>query len=142
LAALFGLATTAVQANGIAALVQPQSGSPVTVVGCNGSLEYVNSGYGTSFYRLVTNAEFKNTSAKTAVAVLIRFQLENAFGDVLGQIFGQSSGQFSSGIEIDGQKWTGTYIWPGLSVIRCSVNRVLFSDGTTWKDSNASPPSS
>jgi hypothetical protein len=128
------------KANEIATYVEPQTGAPVEVLGCNAGLQYVNSGYGTSFYRLNMYAQFENTSSKIAVAVLIRFQLENAFGDVLDNRFGQTSGKFSPETEIDGNKWSDTDIWAGLGAVRCSVSRVLFDDGSTWHDANTPLP--
>ncbi len=140
-AALFLIAGLAVaEANGIATYVEPQPNAPVQVLGCNAGLQYVNSGYGTSFYRLNMFAQFKNASSKVAVAVLIRFQLENSFGDVLDNQFGQSAGKFSPDVEIDGNKWTNTDIWAGLGAVRCSVSRVLFDDGSTWRDTDAPAP--
>lgn len=134
------IATPAAEANGIATYAKPQPASPVQVIGCNAGLQYVDSGYGTDFYRLNMHAQFKNKSSKVAVAVLIRFQLEDAFGDVLDRRFGQTSGKFSPGIEIDGNKWSDTDIWAGLETVRCAVSRVLFADGSTWHDSGAPSP--
>lgn len=136
-AVLIGIVPKLVEANGIATYVEPQAAAPVQVTGCNAGLQYVNSGYGTEFYRLNMFAQFENRSAKVAVAVLIRFQLESAFGDVLDSRFGQSSGTFSPNVEIDGNKWSDTDIWAGLGAVRCSVSRVLFQDGSTWRDSGA-----
>jgi hypothetical protein len=129
-------------ASGIASYAQTQASSPVQVVGCSAGLEHINSGFGTDFYRLNMFAQFKNESSKVAVAVLIRFQLSNAFGDVLDNRYGESSGQFSPDVEIDGQKWSNEDIWAGLSVVRCSVSRVLFVDGSTWRDLEGPAPGS
>jgi hypothetical protein len=129
-------------ASGIASYAQTQASSPVQVVGCSTGLEHINSGFGTDFYRLNMFAQFKNESSKVAVAVLIRFQLSNAFGDVLDNRYGESSGQFSPDVEIDGQKWSNEDIWAGLSVVRCSVSRVLFVDGSTWRDLEGPAPGS
>lgn len=136
------LATPPANASGIATYIEPQPESPVQIVGCNAGLQYVNSGYGTEFYRLNMFAQFKDASSKAAVAVLIRFQLADAFGDVLDSRFGQSSGTFSPGVEIDGQKWSDTDTWPGLSTVRCSVSRVLFDDGSVWRGAETPPASS
>jgi hypothetical protein len=139
---LLCLVTRAADANGIATYIEPQAGAPAQVIGCNASLQYVNSGFGTEFYRLNMYAQFKNTSSKAAVAVLIRFQLENAFGDVLDNRVGQTSGTFAPDVEIDGNKWSDTDIWAGLGAVRCSVSRVLFQDGSTWRDYAAPSPTS
>lgn len=127
------------RANGIATSIQPQGDSPVTIVGCNAGLQHVSNGYGTDFYRLSMSARFKNESTKTAVAVMVHFQLANAFGDVLGDRFGQSTGTFSSNVEIDGERWSDTDIWPGLGEVKCSISRVLFQDGSTWPQSTVAP---
>lgn len=141
-AALLYLTRAVAGASGIATFIKSQPKSPVEVVGCNAGLQYINSGWGTSFYRLNMFAQFKNLSTKTAVAVLIHFQLADAFGDVIDNLFGESSGQFSPDVEIDGQKWSDTDTWPALGVVRCSVSRVLFADGTNWTDSAAPTPAS
>lgn len=127
-------------AAGIASYVETQTSSPVQVLSCSAGLQYVNSGYGTEFYRLNMSAHFKNDSSKLAVAVLIRFQLSDAFGDAIDNRYGESSGHFSPDVEIDGQKWSNEDIWAGLSVVRCSVSRVLFADGSTWHDSEGPAP--
>lgn len=132
----------AANANGIATYVERQADAPVQVLGCNAGLQYINSGYGTSFYRLNMYAQFRNVSSKVAVAVLIRFQLESVFGDVLDNRFGQTAGKFSPETEIDGNKWSDTDIWAGLGAVRCSVSRVLFDDGSTWRDAGSPPPTS
>lgn len=142
IAAVMCLTLRKADANGIATYVEPQAGAPVQVIGCNAGLQYVNSGFGTEFYRLNMYAQFKDVSQKAAVAVLIRFQLENAFGDVLDDRFGQTSGTFSPNVEIDGNKWSDTDIWAGLGAVRCSVSRVLFQDGSTWRDNGAPSPTS
>ena len=129
-------------ASGIASYAETQASSPVQVVGCSAGLEHVISGFGTDFYRLNMFAQFKNESSKVAVAVLIRFQLSDAFGDVLDNRYGESSGQFSPDVEIDGQKWSNEDVWTGLSVVRCSVSRVLFADGSTWHDLEGPAPGS
>lgn len=140
--ALLSLVERPAEASGIATYEQAQPSAPVQVVGCNAGLQFVNSGYGTEFYRLNMFAQFKNVSSKVAVAVLIRFQLENAFGDVLDDRFGESSGTFSPGVEIDGNKWSDTDIWAGLGAVRCSVSRVLFQDGSSWRDAGTPVPTS
>jgi hypothetical protein len=140
--ALFALSTSLAGASGIATYVEPQEASPVRVQGCNAGLEHVNSGWGTDFYRLNMSAQFKNLGSKVAVAVLVHFQLANAFGDVIGNRFGESAGRFSPNVEIDGQKWSETDTWPGLGIVRCSISRVLFDDGSTWTDAQQAPPAS
>jgi hypothetical protein len=134
LVAFLAISTSVAHAGGIATYIETQENAPIQVLGCNAGLQYVNSGYGTEFYRLNMFAQFRNVSSTTAVAVLVHFQLADAFGDVLDNQFGQSSGQFSPGVEIDGQKWSNTDTWPGLGTVRCSVSRVLFDDGSTWTE--------
>lgn len=141
LVAIFGVGEASATASGIATFIQPQASAPVQIVGCNAGLQHVSNGWGTDFYRLNMFAQFRNATAKTAVAVLVRFQLADAFGGVLGNRFGESSGHFSPQVEIDGQKWSDTDTWPGLGVVRCSVARVLFDDGSTWADEGAPQPS-
>ena len=140
LAMLLIMAPSTASANGIATYAQRQDDATVQVLGCNAALQYINSGYGTSFYRLNMYAQFKNVSSKVAVAVLIRFQLKDAFGDILDSRFGQTAGKFSPDTEIDENKWSDTDVWAGLGAVRCSVSRVLFDGGSTWRD--ADTPSS
>jgi hypothetical protein len=65
-------------------------------------------------------------------AVLVGFELQNQFGDVLGRVSTQASGDFSPGVPIQDQHWDGEDQWPGFSTLVCSVQRVLFKDGTVW----------
>jgi len=122
------------RAGGIAESIQPQPDAPVQISGCTAGIQFVSNGWGTSFSRLNTGVDFKNTSAKVSVAVLFRLQLSNAFGDVLGNIFGQATGQFATGAVISGNRWSNTDTWPGLAVVQCSVSRVLFFDGSVWPE--------
>jgi hypothetical protein len=130
--ATLSLATSAARAGGIAAYALPQPDAPVVVTGCGASVQFVSNGWGTSFSRLTTSADFENHSTKTAVAVLIRLQLSSVFGVVLDNRFANATGQFSPGASIKGNHWSDTDTWAGLGAIQCSVGRVLFSDGSSW----------
>jgi hypothetical protein len=129
--ALMVFTRSAVAAN-IATYIAPQSDSPVQITGCYAGVRFVSNGWGTHFSMLDVGVSFRNDSPKTAVAVLTRFELSSVFGDVMGNLFGQSAGQFATGVAIDGNKWSNTDTWPGLGIVRCSVSRVLFADGSVW----------
>jgi hypothetical protein len=129
------------KAAAIGTLVETQGDAPVHVTKCIAHIRSVSNGWGTHFLTLDTGASFQNDSAKTAVAVLVRFRLTNVFGDSVDNLFGQSSGQFATGVPIDGNKWSTTDTWPGLGIVRCSINRVLFSDGSTWSEPGGPTPS-
>lgn len=120
------------RAEAIAAFAQPQTGAPVKITTCKADIRSVNNGWGTHVLVLDTGSSFQNTSTKIAVAVLVHFQLASVFGDVVGNRFGESSGTFAPNVVIDGNKWSTTDVWPGLGIVRCSVIRVLFVDGSTW----------
>jgi hypothetical protein len=128
-------ASVPVVANGIAKFTQPQPDAPVLITNCLGGVQFSSNQWGTSSSTLMTGVDFKNISGKTAVAVLFRLQLSNAFGDVMDNRFGSATGQFAPAAQIDGNHWATNDIWAGLGTIRCSVNRVLFSDGSVWRES-------
>lgn len=133
-AAGFVALSSAAALAGVAVSVEEQPSAPVHVTKCSASIRSVNNGWGTHYLVLDTGVSFRNDSPKTAVAVLVRFHLTSVFGDAMGDLYGQSSGQFSAGVVIDGNTWTSTDTWPGLGVVDCSISRVVFADGLTWKD--------
>jgi len=137
----FATLSAAAEASTIATYIAPQPDSPVQITGCYGSLRYVNNGWGTHFNVLDTGVSFRNDSPKLVVAVLARFELSSVFGDVMDNLFGQSAGHFSTGVVVDGNKWSTTDTWPGLGIVRCSVSRILFSDGSTWAATGMPSPS-
>jgi hypothetical protein len=129
-------------AAGVAGDVQPQPDAPIQITRCTASVQFVSNGWGTAFSRLNTGVDFRNASTKTIVAALFRLKLSDAFGDALGNLFGQASGQFSPDAVITGNHWSETDTWAGLGIVECSVARVLFSDDSTWiAPSGAAPPS-
>lgn len=125
------------RAEAIATFTEHQTGAPISITKCKADIRSVNNGWGTHFLVLDTGSSFQNNSTKVAVAVLIHFRLASVFGDVMGNRFGESSGNFSPHVVIDGNKWSTTDVWPGLGIVRCSVSRVLFVDGSTWADPGA-----
>lgn len=137
----FATLSAAAEASTIATYIAPQPDSPVQITGCYAGLRYVNNGWGTHFNVLDTGVSFRDDSSKAAAAVLVRFELSSVFGDVLDNIFGQSAGQFAAGVVVDGNKWSTTDTWPGLGIVRCSVSRVLFADGSTWQAIGMPTPS-
>lgn len=129
---------------GIAGDVHPQPDAPITITRCAADVRFSENRWGTFSSTLNTYVDFRNTSSKSAVAVLFRLQLSNAFGDVLDNIFGQATGQFAPSAVITGNHWSDTDRWAGLGIIECSVARVLFSDDSTWiapKDQASPTPS-
>lgn len=141
LAATFALSRGAARGANIATYVAPQPDSPVEITACYAGLRYYSNGWGTHVNMLETGVSFTNVSPKAAVAVLTRFELSSVFGDVMDNIFGQSAGQFAAGVTIDGNKWSTTDVWPGLGIVRCSVSRVLFADGSVWRAVGMPSPS-
>jgi hypothetical protein len=129
----------------LAKYVLPQPDAPVLISGCSAGIDFVSNQWGTTYSRLNTAADFKNTSTKVAVSVLIRMQLANAFGGILDNRYGQATGEFSPAALIAGTHWSETDRWPGLAEVQCSVERVLFSDGTVWSSehdaASSAPPS-
>ncbi len=131
--------TTPSIAGGIAKYVEPQPDAPILISGCSGNIIFTQTRWGTYSSFLITGVDFKNVSSKAAVAVLFHLQMSNAFGDIMDNRFPEATGQFNANTTINGNHWTDDDIWPGLSTIRCSVDRVLFSDGSVWKEMAPSP---
>src|SRR5579871_2985167 len=82
-------------AGGVAVSIRPQPDAPVQLSKCTAAIQFQGNGFGVISSFLNTGADFKNVSDKVAVAVLVRLRLANAFGDELGTLFGQATGQFS-----------------------------------------------
>ncbi len=132
---------------GLAEYALPQPDAPIQVTFCGAGIQFSGNRWGATVSALNTSVDFKNSSTKTAVAVLFRLQMTNVFGNVMDNAFVQASGQFAPDALIRGNHWSGTDTWPGLAIIQCSVNRVQFSDGSVWNEpkgapSPTSPPSS
>ena len=106
--------------------MHPQPDAPITITRCAADVRFSENRWGTFSSTLNTYVDFRNTSSKSAVAVLFHLQLSNAFGDVLDNIFGQATGQFAPSAVITGNHWSDTDRWAGLGIIECSVARVLF----------------
>jgi hypothetical protein len=81
---------------------------------------------------LNTGVDFVTHGATPVSAAMFQFQLVNLYGELLDPIVGEATGQFRDGVEIKGNHWSSIDVWPGLSIVECSVSRVLFADGKTW----------
>lgn len=125
----------------MAQYIELQPGAPIQLTACAAGVQFSRNRWGTTNSALNTVVDFRNASSKTAVAVLIRFQISNALGAVLDNLFEQATGLFSPDSVIKGNHWSDTDTWPGLTIMQCSVNRVQFSDGSVWTEpkSQASP---
>lgn len=119
-------------AGSITEYVLPQPDSPIQLSNCKAGVQFLQNRWGTNSSNLVTGADFKNVSGKMAIEIVVGVRLSNALGTVMDTILNQSTGKFSPGAEIDGNTWSQTDSWPGLGEVRCSVARVLFSDGSDW----------
>jgi hypothetical protein len=116
-----------------------QPDAPVQIQTCSSTFQMQNNRWGTHESTLNLLVDFKNSSSKQAVAVLVRFQMTNAFGVVLDNVFEQATGTFSPDAIIRGNHWSEIDTWPGLSIMQCSVNRVQFSDGSAWSEPRIQP---
>jgi hypothetical protein len=126
------LMTPSIASGNPAGAISTQADSPIRITACNSKVQHIRSG-GTDADNLHLSVDFMNTSDRDVVAVLIGFEIQNQFGDDLGDISTQASGNFSPKAAIADQHWDGADEWPGLSTIVCSVQRVLFKDGTVWR---------
>jgi hypothetical protein len=119
-------------AGSITEYVLPQPDSPIQLTNCKAGVQFSTNRWGTNSSLLTVGADFRNVSSKTAIEIVVGARLSNALGRVMDTILNQSTGKFSPGAEIGGNTWSQTDSWPGLGEVRCSVARVLFSDGTDW----------
>jgi hypothetical protein len=123
----------------MAEYVKSQPDAPVQLTTCTAGIQFSKNRWGTTTATLGTLVDFRNASTKTAVAVLIRFQMSNTMGVVLDNLFEQATGTFSPDSTIRGNHWSETDTWPGLTIMQCSVNRVQFSDGSAWAEPQSAP---
>jgi hypothetical protein len=123
-----------------ATAIRSDISAPVQITACTSKTGHVQGNWGTESDSVHLAVSFTNKSTKDIAAVLVGFELENQFGDVLGRATTQATGDFSPGVSIDDQHWDGQNEWPGFSVLVCSAQRVLFKDGEVWRAGDPAAP--
>ena len=106
--ATFAATCAAVDAAQIADYVAPQPDVPVKILSCRSAVQFSSGAYGTNHANLTTIVDFQNVGSKSVVAVLLRFQMSNALGDVLDNILEQATGQFATDAVIRGTHFDET----------------------------------
>lgn len=120
--------------------IASQPTSPVRILSCEASL--LDTDVGNIDYYLAAAVSFENTSPKTASAIEFGFREFDVFGSFLGGTAGQMTGTYSTDVEIDPRKnpitnlpwpiWRWINLYDTASAVKCSVEKVLFDDGTIW----------
>jgi len=120
------------EASDIVIQVQPQQGTPVTIVSCSLAKQSVQISRGVSVEGLNTGVVFRNDTSKMIAAVTFRFTMIDGLGAMLETRFKESKGTFSPTAIIDNIHWLDVNSWPTLSEMNCSIGHVSFQDGTVW----------
>jgi len=119
-------------ASDVAIYVIPQPGTPISITSCTLKKQAVQLARGVYVHGVNFGVEFKNDSAKSAVAVMFQFTMSDGFGTVLDTRLRESLGSFSPGVVVGNIHWLEVDSWPTLAEMGCSVQRVRFQDGTIW----------
>lgn len=127
--------------------IASQPTSPVQIIDCNSAL--LDTRVGNIDYYLAAAVAFKNISPKTATAIEFGFGEFDVFSSFLGGTAGQMTGTYSPNVEIDPRKnpitnlpwpmWQWINLYDTVNTVRCSVDKVLFDDGTIWNASATTP---
>lgn len=127
--------------------------APVRITGCAAGV--VDSQYNSNYY-IGANVTMRNTDpTRTATIVRFRFQLYDAFKSLLDEYTMDAEGRYSPDVLIElkpkaiagllvpsmsGHPYFETInIWPSARLMQISVEKVLFSDGTTYVNPNVPP---
>jgi len=64
---------------------------------------------------------------------MFKFTMLDSFGTSLSSRLKETRGLYSASVVIDNIHWLDVDSWPTLGAMDCSVYRVLFRDGSSWK---------
>jgi hypothetical protein len=138
LALAFVLATiAAAAASGVSVTVTAQADSPVTLMTCTLQKQFVTIARGVSVEGFRTGVTFKNSTQKPIARVVFKFVMRDAAGAEIDSHTLQSVGMFAPNVEIDNISWNNVDNWPTLGDMDCSIQQVVFQDGSSWNAKNA-----
>ena len=138
LALTFVLATSAAcAAASVSVTVTPQADSPVTLMTCTLQKQFVTIARGVSVEGFRTAVTFKNSTQKPIARVDFKFVMREATGAEIDSHTLQSIGMFAPNVEIDNISWSNVDDWPTLGDMDCSIQRVVFQDGSFWNGKDA-----
>jgi hypothetical protein len=131
-AALILVLATPADASSIAVVITAQAGAPITLTSCTLRKEMMPLARGVSVEGLRTGVVFKNTTLKPIADVAFLFTMRDVSGDVIDSHRLHSKGTYAPNVEIDNINWLSVDSWPTLGDMDCSIDRVVFSDGSAW----------
>jgi hypothetical protein len=125
-------ASSAAAAAGVSVTVTAQADSPVTLMTCTLQKQFVTIARGVSVEGFRTGVTFKNTTQKPIARVVFTFLMRDATGVEIDSHTLQSVGAFAPDVEIDNISWNNVDNWPTLGDMDCSIQQVIFQDGSSW----------
>ena len=121
----------------VSVAITPQHDSPVAISDCTLVRQFVPLARGVSVQGFKTGVVFKNVSATAIRSVTFGFEMLDSMDAPIDRHELTSTGTYAPNVEIDNITWLVVDSWPTLGVMRCSVRRVQFADGTSWEVSDA-----
>lgn len=129
-AILFASATLPTFADrGLESIVYNAPGAPVHIDSCDARLD--DTDVGNVDYYFHPRASYTNVSAKNIKALRIKFLLMDGFDTPLATRGGIDSDGLTSGSSSHGS-WEWIAFPEATSEVKCSLDRVKFTDGTGW----------
>jgi hypothetical protein len=133
LALTFVLAMSAMaEAANVSVRVTAQPDSPVALMTCTLQKQFVTIARGVSVEGFRTGVTFKNATQKPISRIDFKFTMRDATGSEIDSEILDGAGTFAPDVEIDNISWNKVDDWPALSDMDCSIQRVVFQDGTSW----------
>ncbi len=127
------LATSAAAAAAsVSVTITAQADSPVSLLTCNLQKQFVTIARGVSVEGFRTGVTFKNVTQRPIARVVFKFVMRDAAGAEIDSHTLQSVGAFGPAVEIDNISWSNVDNWPTLGDMDCSIERVVFQDGSFW----------
>jgi hypothetical protein len=133
LAVAFLLVTGTIAVAGtITVSITPQSNAPITLTGCTFQKQFVPLARGVSVEGFRTGVVFTNNASRPISTVVFLFTMHDTAGAVIDSHTLKSSGSYAPAVPIDNIHWLVVDSWPTLGAMDCSIDHVVFTDGTAW----------
>jgi hypothetical protein len=104
---------------------------------CTLQKQFVTIARGVSVEGFRTGVTFKNSTQKPIVRVAFKFTMRDTSGSKIDSNTLQGAGTFAPAVEIDNISWNNVDDWPTLADMDCSIQRVVFQDGSVWNATDA-----
>jgi hypothetical protein len=125
------------RAGSVAVSITPQSSAPVLLTSCTFQKQFVSLARGVSVEGFRTGVVFTNGTTRPISTVVFLFTMRDTSGEVIDSHTSKSSGSYAPAVSIDNIHWLVVDSWPTLGAMECSIDHVVFSDGTSWSAAGA-----